>query len=90
MIFPGSRYETTRTYTTKTRSGRTVTALAERVLEPRNLAGYHLRMQGQRLDHIAARYLSDATRFWELCDSAGAISPDALAARTRVPVPVKK
>jgi hypothetical protein len=52
------------------------------------LLGYHRRLDGQRLDHIAAAYLSDPTLFWRLCDANGAIVPDALAARALVGVPV--
>jgi hypothetical protein len=53
------------------------------------LAGFHARKQGQRLDHIAARYLGDATAFWRLCDANGSLSPDALGARDLVGIPKK-
>lgn len=90
MIFPGSRYAKTKTYLTTTRDGRVVTALSLRLPAPRRLAGFHPRKQGQRLDHIAARYLSDATRFWDLCDANNAVAPDALAVRETIGVPVKE
>ena len=53
------------------------------------LRGYHPRLEGQRLDQIAAHYLKDATRTWLLCDANGAISPDALASHDLVGIPRK-
>ena len=40
------------------------------------------------LDQIAARFLADATDFWRVCDSNNAMSPDALAARNLVGIPI--
>jgi hypothetical protein len=51
------------------------------------LAGFHPRKSGERLDLIAARYLSDPTWFWRLCDANNAPVPDALAARPLVGIP---
>ena len=50
--------------------------------------GYYRRQTSDRLDQIAARFLGDATQFWQVCDANGAISPDALAARPLVGVPL--
>ena len=38
----------------------------------------HVVVEGDRLDNLAARYLSDAEQYWKLCDANGAIRPDAL------------
>jgi hypothetical protein len=51
------------------------------------LLGYHGRLDGQRLDHIAAAYLTNPTGFWQLCDDNRTISPDALGARDLIGVP---
>ena len=51
------------------------------------IRGDHPRIDGQRLDLLAAHYLADATAFWRLCDAGGAIAPDALAVRDRIAVP---
>lgn len=87
MFFEGSRYEKLGTYTVTTADGRKVTAIRLPLAAPGRLAGYHARKEGQRLDHIAARYLKDATAFWRLCDANGAVVPDALAAHDLVGVP---
>lgn len=89
MFFSGSRYEKTATYVTKLSDGRQVTAVKMRLPVAKRLAGFHVKKQGQRLDHIAARYLGDATRFWSLCDANSAMLPDALAAHEQIGVPVK-
>jgi hypothetical protein len=35
----------------------------------------HVVAPGDRLDLLAARYLGDPTRFWQLCDAAGVLDP---------------
>lgn len=49
---------------------------------PERLAiiGEHTVAQGERLDHIAARYLGDPELFWRVCDANRAMHPDALTA----------
>ena len=89
MVFPGSRYEHTGSYTVALPDGRTVRAL--RLPAPRvtGLRGYHRRLDGQRLDLIANFHLKDPNGFWKLCDAAGAVVPDALAARVLIAIPDK-
>lgn len=38
----------------------------------------HTVLQGERLDHIAARFLGDPVLFWRLCDASNALRPEAL------------
>jgi hypothetical protein len=38
----------------------------------------HTVVAGERLDHIAAQLLGDATLFWRLCDANNVMQPDAL------------
>lgn len=90
MFFKGSRYEKCETYTVTTADGRQVSAVRPPIAAPKQLIGYHQRKEGQRLDHIAARYLRDATAFWKLCDSNQSVVPDALAARDLIGIPVKE
>ncbi|HEV7405924.1 MAG TPA: LysM domain-containing protein [Chthoniobacteraceae bacterium] len=51
----------------------------------------HVVVQGERLDHIAARYLGDPEQFWRLCDANGAVRPDVLTGtigrRLRITLP---
>lgn len=89
MFAPGSRYEKMPTYTVTLSDGRQVSAvrLPPRTNDP--LVGLHRRLEGQRIDHIAAHYLGDPTTFWRLCDVSNAMVPDALANRDLVGVPRK-
>lgn len=47
---------------------------------PETLAvvGAHTVTQGERLDHIAARYLGDPELFWRICDGNRAMRPEEL------------
>jgi hypothetical protein len=47
---------------------------------PEQLAvlGEHAVSQGERLDHVAARYLGDPEAFWRLCDANRALRPEEL------------
>ena len=89
MFFKGSRYEKLDRYTVTTLDGRQVTATRLPLPSSAPVLGYHARREGQRLDHIAFRYLNDATTFWRLCDANNAVVPDALASDMLIAVPKK-
>jgi hypothetical protein len=88
MFFPGSRYNNRTPYAVTRPDGSTV--LATRLPRPglQAVLGYYRRSGGDRLDHVAARFLADATQFWHVCDANGAMVPDALAARDLIGVPI--
>ncbi len=87
MFLPGSRYEKCERYTVTLADGRVVTVTRLPLPAAGALRGYHRRLAGQRLDHIAAHYLADPTAFWRLCDANDAMVPDALATRDLVGIP---
>jgi len=87
MFFPGSRYERMGTYTLTMADGTIVAATRLPLPAPGPRRGFHRRHEGQRLDLIAAHFLADPTAFWQLCDAAGALVPDALAVRALIAVP---
>ena len=90
-MFPKtSRYAGQGTYTVRTTRGEAVTATRLPIRAVPVVRGVHPRLDSQRLDHIAAHYLANATTFWKLCDAGDAIAPDALAVRDRVPIPKKE
>ena len=89
MFFPGSRYEKAGT-TTLTKPDGTVVIVTKLPLPSKNpVLGFHRRLEGQRLDLIAAHYLTDATAFWKLCDANSAMVPDALAAHDLIGIPTQ-
>jgi hypothetical protein len=87
MFFPGSRYENAATIPVTRTDGTIVLAVKPPRRDAPEAERIHRRIEGQRLDHIAWHYLGDPTTFWRLCDTAGALSADALDTADRVPVP---
>jgi hypothetical protein len=87
MFAPNSRYYRLVTYTVTMPDGTVVTATRLHQPNPLQLAGFHRRVVGDRLDLLAARYLKDPTYSWQLCDSNNAPSPDALNARDLIGIP---
>lgn len=86
MFDANSRYAKQSTYSV-TVGGRVVTAVSIPLPTQPVLAGYHRRVEGERLDLVAGRYLKDSTRFWVLCDLADGPAPAALAARDLIGIP---
>lgn len=89
MFAPNSRYAKLQTYLVNLPGGGTATAT--RLPQPPvqlALAGYRTRVQGDRLDLLAARFLKDPTLFWKLCDANGTPAPAALEARPLIGIPL--
>ncbi|WP_404337163.1 hypothetical protein AB2M62_01390 [Sphingomonas sp. MMS12-HWE2-04] len=71
------------------RKGRTVACVTPaRIPNAPNL-GIHRRRDGQRLDHIAERYLANATGFWRIAHHNGAMTVEQIADAPLVAIPVK-
>lgn len=78
---PNSRYNGVAVLTHTDADGPPVAYLARRFIpaEERFTAfARHIVVQGDRLDNLSARYLSDPEQYWKLCDANGATRPDAL------------
>ena len=61
--------------------GATVVYVRRRfVPQPESMSVFasHTVSAGERLDHIAARYLGDPELFWRICDANRALRPDEL------------
>jgi len=88
MFASDSRYAKLTTYTVTLPDGTVVTATRLPVAPVQlAMAGYHVRVQGDRLDLLAARYLQDPTLFWKLCDANGTPAPAALEKRPLIGIP---
>ena len=88
MFASNSRYYKLGTYTVTLPNGQTVVATLLPVPPSRlALSGYYTPHQGDRLDLIAAQYLTDATLFWRLCDANNSPSAASLLARPLVGIP---
>jgi hypothetical protein len=87
MFTPDSRYLNQPTYSVALPDGSRVTAVVPALPRPVPLAGYHQRAGQERLDLLAARYLSAPTGFWRLCDANNSMVAAALAARALIGIP---
>ena len=78
---PTSRYATVEATTFTDARGRVVVHLRRRFCPPPErfeLLTEHVVAKGERLDHIADRYLDDSEQFWRICDANRALRPDEL------------
>ena len=85
MFDPASRYANLEILTLTGRDGREVKYVARRFL-PQPGGGTVIRehtvREGDRLDHIAARYLGDPELFWQIADVNNAMRPETLVEET--------
>jgi hypothetical protein len=78
---PTSRYALTPTVTFVRADGTPVTYLARRFVPPPErfaLLQWHVVVQGERVDNVAAQYLGDPEQFWRLCDANRVLAPTEL------------
>jgi hypothetical protein len=89
MFASNSRYYQLGTYMVTLANGQT--AIATRLpippTSPVPLSGYYTVEQDDRLDSIAAHYLSDPTLFWQLCDANNSLYAASLISRPLVGIP---
>lgn len=96
-MFPvTSRYYGIEIATFEVADGQTVNYLRRRFLPDSAKAvtlTEHVVTQGDRLDNVTARYLTNPEQFWLVCDANNAMLPDDLTAesqighRLRIPLP---
>jgi hypothetical protein len=84
-----SRYAKQPTHPVRTREGRIVMVVSTPDAPGESMLGYHLRHQGERLDHLAFGYLGDGAGYWRICELADVMLPDALAEAREIPIPPK-
>jgi hypothetical protein len=89
MFASNSRYYKLGTYSVTLANGQIAiaTLLPKPPTSPVPLSGYYTVRQNDRLDTIAAQYLTDATLFWQLSNANNSPSPAALIARPLVGIP---
>src|SRR5438045_1977490 len=80
-----SRYFGIETTTVEARDGKTYAYLRRRFLpQPERFTALqeHTVVEGDRLDNLTARYLSDPLQFWRVCDANRAMRPEELTEET--------
>lgn len=91
---PNSRYHGVPIKTRTTPDGKAVVYLARRFVPAADrfsLLQYHVVVEDDRLDNLAARYLGDPELFWRMADANNAMRPEELTSelgrRLRVTLP---
>lgn len=82
-----SRYADQEAYAVPDSRGRTVKVVPAPPAPDQSLQGYHLRKQGQRIDHMAFRYLRDACGFWRICEMNDVMLPESLTEADEIAIP---
>jgi hypothetical protein len=90
---PSSRYYGSAVQSLALPDGTPVAYLARRIVPQASTytsAQTYAIVDGDRLDNLAARFLSDPLLYWMICDANSAIDPEELTAQAgrRIAVPV--
>jgi len=90
MFDAKSRYSGLPTYTLTDHRGRTVAVVP--VPDPPNavVLGIHVLRQGERIDHLAFRYLMNPAGFWRICEINQAMTAEAITEKREIPIPAGK
>jgi hypothetical protein len=89
MFSDNSRYKDAPTYAVTDIRGRVVNVVATPPARVARLAGYHLLISGQRMDHLAYKYLADATAYWRIGDLNGVMLAETLTEQPEIAIPAK-
>jgi len=89
MFDEKSRYAKLETYIVTDRRGRQVAVVPVPDAPKETPLGVHLLRQGQRLDHLAWKYLDDPAGFWRICEANDVMLPEALTEAREIVIPKK-
>lgn len=85
-----SRYANLDTYEVTDHRGRKVIVVPVPGAPAQETLGYHLLKQGQRLDHLAKKYLHDAAGFWRISELNDVMLPETLTEALEIAIPKKR
>jgi len=89
MFDAKSRYAKAETYIVKDARGREVTVVAPPPPPEQLLLGIHALREGERMDHLAAKYLNDPAGYWRIAEQNDVMLPEALIEKREIEIPVK-
>jgi hypothetical protein len=89
MFDPKSRYANLPTYTVTDHRGRQVAVLPVPPAPHDPLLGIHVLRQGERIDHLAARYLDDPAGYWRIDERNDVMLPEDLTEAYEIEIPVR-
>jgi hypothetical protein len=89
MFDAKSRYAKLTTYVVIDRRGRVVSVVPAAAAPDQRLLGIHAHKQGERIDHLAWRYLDDQAGYWRIAEFNDVMLPEALTEALEIPIPDK-
>jgi hypothetical protein len=69
--------------------GRTVTVVPVPLAPSQTILGFHRRREGERLDHLAQKYLEDPAGFWKIGEANEVMLPESLSEAAEIAIPGK-
>jgi hypothetical protein len=87
MFDPKSRYASPQTYTVRDHRGREVAVAPVPSSPIQTLLGINLLRQGERLDHLAQKYLENPAGFWRVCEMNDVMLAEALTETREITIP---
>ncbi len=90
MFTNESRYKKALQYELKDHRGRTVKVVATPDAPQQSILGYHALKQGQRVDHLASRYLNDPAGFWRIAEANDVMLSESLTEQPEIGIPDKR
>lgn len=87
MFDEKSRYANLGSYTVKDHRDRDMTVVPVPPAPQQSLLGIHVHKQGERLDHLANRYLSDPAGYWRIAERNDVMLPEALTEVREIEIP---
>lgn len=87
MFDPLSRYANLATYARQDHRGRTVAVVPVPPPPADVLLGIHVLREGERIDHLAFRYLANPAGFWRICEMNGVMLAEALTEKREISIP---
>ncbi len=87
MFDPLSRYANLTPYPRQDHRGRIVMVVPVPAPPSGLLLGIHVLRQGERIDHLAFRYLENPPGFWRICEMNGVMLAEALSEKREISIP---
>lgn len=87
MFSDKSRYKDITTYESTDSRGRIVKIVAVPKAPNKTILGIHALKQGQRIDHLAAKYTNDEAGFWRIAEANDAMTAEALTEKAEIAIP---
>lgn len=87
MFDKKSRYFGLDPYIVTDRRDRRVNVVPVPSAPKESLLGVHRHKQGERLDHLAAKYLKDPAGYWRIAERNDVMLPEALSEADEIDIP---